>query len=75
MPKNVGDVLVLQLDLCERKLRLRLKIKDQAVRASRRVGGLSLSIDADYDLFVNKLLSSVEEFLKHLRRVKPEKLD
>ena len=71
--KNVGDMLVLQLDLSERKLRLTLKIKEYMPPDGS--ADLNVSIDADYDLFVNKLVSSVEEFVRDLRRVQPEKLD
>lgn len=71
--KNVGDMLVLQLDLGERKLRLKLKIKE--FMPPDGSADFSLSTGADYDMFINKLLSSVEEFVKDLRRLKPEKLD
>jgi hypothetical protein len=71
--KNVGDMLVLQLDLNERKLRLKLKIKE--FMPPDGSADLSVSTGADYDMFINKLLSSVEEFVKDLRRLKPEKLD
>lgn len=70
--KNVGDMLVLQLDLSGRKLRLKLKIKEYMPPDGS--AELSLSTDADYDLFVSKLVSSVEGFVKDLRRLEPEKL-
>lgn len=71
--KNVGDMLVLQLDLSNRKLRLTLKIREYM--PPHGSADLGLSTDADYDLFVNKLVLVVEEFVKDLRRLEPKKLD
>jgi hypothetical protein len=70
--KNVGDMLLLQLELSGRKLRLTVKIREYM--PPHGSADLSLSTDADYDLFVNKLVLTVEEFVKNLRSVEPEKL-
>ena len=71
--KNVGEMLVFQVETIGRKLLLTLNIKEYM--PPRGSAGLSLSIDADYDLFVNKLGSSVEEFGKDLGRVELENVD
>jgi hypothetical protein len=71
--ENVGEMLVFQIETRARKLLLTLNIKEYMPPEGS--AGLSLSINVDYDLFVNKLVSSVEEFVKNLRGVELEKVD
>ena len=71
--KSVGEMLVFQVETIGRNLLLTLNIKE--FMPPRGSAGLSLSIDADYDLFVNKLVSSVEEFVKDLGRVELENVN
>lgn len=62
--KNVGEMFVSQLDREGRQLRLRLRIREYVPQGE--LASLSLAADADYDLFVNKLGRTVEEFLADL---------
>jgi hypothetical protein len=70
--KNVGDMLVLQLDRTGRKLRLKISVREYL--PPDELGSLSVAVDVDYDLFVNKLPQEVEEFLVDLRSMEAEKL-
>jgi hypothetical protein len=70
--RNVGEMLVLQLELSGRKLTLKVKIKEYMPPEGSV--DMSLSIDVDYDLFINKLVLPVESFVKDLRSLKLEEL-
>jgi hypothetical protein len=67
--KSIGEMLVLKFDRTGRQLLLTLNIRDHIPLG--KMANLSMAIDADYDLFVNKLGQKVEEFLADLREVKP----
>jgi hypothetical protein len=67
--KNVGEMLVFQLDRRGRQLRLKLNIRESLPPGE--LASLSMAVDADYDLFVNKLGQRVEEFIANLREVSP----
>jgi hypothetical protein len=67
--KNVGEMLVFQLDRSGRQLLLRLSIRESIPPG--RLASLTMTLDADYDLFVNKLGQKVEEFIADLREVRP----
>jgi hypothetical protein len=64
--KNVGEMLVFQLDRTDRQLLLRLSIRESIPPG--RLASLSMVVDADYDLFINKLGQRVDEFLSDLRK-------
>lgn len=67
--KNVGEMLVFQLDRRGRQLRLSLSIRESLPPGE--LASLSIAVEADYDLFVNKLGQKVEEFIADLRDVSP----
>ena len=58
--KNVGEMLVFRLDRMGRKLHLTLNIREHMPPGN--LVTFSFATDVDYDLFVNKLLSEVDEF-------------
>lgn len=65
--KNVGEMLVFRLLRNDRKLRLALDIREYMSLGDSAT--FSFTKDVDYDLFVNKLLSEVDEFLRQLLEV------
>lgn len=65
--KNVGEMLVFRLLRNDRKLRLALDIREYMSLGDSAT--FSFTKDVDYDLFVNKLLSEVGEFLRQLLEV------
>ena len=65
--KNVGEMLVFRLLRNDRKLRLALDIREYMSLGDSAT--FSFMKDVDYDLFVNKLLSEVDEFLRQLLEV------
>lgn len=67
--KSVGEMLVLQLDRKDGKLSLKLSIREHLPPG--KLASLTMAIEADYDLLVNKLGRDVEEFLADLREVTP----
>ena len=67
--KSVGEMLVLQLDRKNRKLDLKLSIREHLPPG--KLASLTMAIEADYDLLANKLGREVAEFLAELREVTP----
>jgi hypothetical protein len=64
--KNVGEMLVLQIDRKGRRVRLSLNIREHIPPGE--VANFRMAVNGDYDLFVNKLAQSVEDFLSDLRK-------
>jgi hypothetical protein len=67
--KSVGEMLVFQLDRKDTKLSLKLSIREHLPPG--KLATLTMAIEGDYDLLVNKLGRDVEQFLAALREVTP----
>jgi hypothetical protein len=67
--KALPEMLELRLERRSSKLQADLKIREYI---APHVATLTAIFDVDYDLFVNKLLAEIENFVGELRRVEPD---
>jgi hypothetical protein len=66
--KNVGEMMVLQLEGDTRKLVARLNIREYLAPS---IAQLDASFDVDYDLFVNQLPGKIAGFVEELDQIEP----
>jgi hypothetical protein len=66
--KNVGEMMVLQLEGDARKLVARLNIREYLAPS---IAQLDASFDVDYDLFVNQLPGKIAGFVEELHQIEP----
>jgi hypothetical protein len=66
---SVGEMLVFQLDRSGGKWSLKLSIREALPPG--KLASLTMAVEADYDLLINKLGRKVEDFIANLREVAP----
>jgi len=70
--KNLGGMFVFQLDRNGRELKLTLNVREYI--PPHGLATMGTVLDVDYDLFVNKLLEEVGQFVKVLHDVETDEL-
>ena len=68
---NVGEMLVFRLFQEKRLLLLSLSIRQSV---SARLATLNFTVNVDYDLFINKLIAVLTQFMADLRKIEIENI-